>query len=102
MIHKNLRQAARGRHCTFRLPGCLNDDTVVLCHAPSVESGMGLKSPCWWGAWGCASCHDVMDRRKKSLAPMMPKERPQIWLDAIFETQMELHKDQLLMVRSQA
>ena len=27
---------------------------------------MGIKSPDWWGAYGCSDCHDVVDGRRKT------------------------------------
>lgn len=62
----NLRQLARGRDCTIRVPQhCLRTtETVVLCHyRMSGLSGMGIKSPDWCAAYGCSACHDVVDGR---------------------------------------
>ena len=60
-----LTKAARGQECTINLyPYCDGGtDTVVFCHAPSEDKGMGIKSPDWWGAYGCANCHDIVDGR---------------------------------------
>lgn len=60
-----LTKAARGQECTIQIhPYCnLNPETVVFCHAPSEDKGMGKKSPDWWGADGCSSCHDIVDGR---------------------------------------
>ena len=68
-----LRKAAKGRECTFQIhPVCnMNPETVVLCHLPS-DSGMGQKSPDWWAAYGCSSCHDVIDGRVHN--PYLTKE----------------------------
>ena len=62
----NLRDTARGEHCTIRLEGICNfdPDTTVLCHYRiSGISGMGLKVPDLIAAYGCSACHDAVDRR---------------------------------------
>jgi hypothetical protein len=75
--------AARMRSCSVRLPDCRNDrTTVVFAHAPSVDKGMGFKSPDWWGCFACSHCHDILDGRAGSLMNSAP-----VWLSAIFETQ---------------
>ena len=63
--YPKLRNSARGEECTLRIyPHCNGDpETTVLCHIAS-GSGMGQKSPDWFGVYGCSSCHDVIDRRK--------------------------------------
>ena len=61
-----LTKAARGQECTIQLhPYCnMNPETTVFCHAPSESKGMGIKSPNWWGAYGCSTCHDIVDGRR--------------------------------------
>jgi len=61
-----LTKAARGQECTVQLyPYCNgNTETVVFAHAPCEDKGMGFKSPDWWGADCCSSCHDVLDGRR--------------------------------------
>lgn len=57
-----VRRDAIGRECQIRLPGC-QTAPCCRCHfRMSGISGMGLKSPDWLSAWGCASCHDQVDR----------------------------------------
>ena len=68
----NLRQLARGKLCMVRLPGCTGggeaDGTVVLAHYRMAGyCGMGMKPPDELGAWCCASCHDHVDRRVRTL-----------------------------------
>lgn len=62
-----IRSAAWNEPCTFAIPGVCNysKDTTVLCHLPD-DSGtgkMGGKSDDWCAAFGCSSCHDVIDMR---------------------------------------
>ena len=80
-----ITRSARGESCALRIPGVCNYDpaTVVLCHAPCVDKGMGYKSPDWWGAYGCFSCHSHMDG---SGEPYLID----IWMPAIYETQKKL------------
>lgn len=54
-----------GEDCTLRLPGICNFDpaTTVLCHIPCGQKGMGMKGPDTVAAFGCSSCHDVIDGR---------------------------------------
>lgn len=58
-----LRKSARGRECQIRIPGVCNGnpETTVLCHLNG--AGMGMKHPDLFGAFGCSSCHDEVDRR---------------------------------------
>ena len=90
-----LTNSARGKACTFRLPGVCNcnRETTVFCHAPS-RSGMGMKSPDYWGAYGCYECHKVMDRQDKRFIDF---DLSAEWLRAISETQKQLANDGLLI-----
>lgn len=62
-----IRKSARGEECTLQFPYVCNHDssTVVLCHSNSLADGkgMGLKAPDTAAAYGCASCHDLLDGR---------------------------------------
>lgn len=65
----NLREYAKGKPCMIRLVGICNRDdaTTVLCHERVIDlSGAGLKAPDFFAAWGCSSCHDVVDGRVES------------------------------------
>lgn len=60
-----VRESARMQDCTFRIPLVCNGnpETTVYCHTNRLADGkgMGLKSK--KGAYGCSSCHDVVDGR---------------------------------------
>lgn len=64
---KKLRDAAKGKDCTLRLPGVCNFDsaTTVLAHVPCGMKGMGMKGPDNIAVDACSSCHDVLDGRAK-------------------------------------
>ena len=95
MKSPTLTKSARGKNCTFRLTGVCNHDsqTTVFCHAPS-GSGMGLKSPDFWGAYGCSACHSVMDRQDKRYLNI---DIDGTWLTAIAETQRQMAMAGLLI-----
>lgn len=81
----DLRKYAAHRECMIRLPGCTTEPTC-LCHwRQSGISGLGMKSPDVLGAWGCAHCHEIVDR--------IGRGDPEIQLDfarAVFRTINEL------------
>lgn len=85
----NLRREAIDRECQIRLPGC-QTAPCCLCHFRLIGiSGMGMKSPDWLGAWGCAHCHSIVDTDKS----------PEVQLDfakAVFRTQYRLHREEKL------
>lgn len=65
IVSKKIRNSARGEDCTFQIVGhCnYNPETTVFCHLPDETKGMGKKSDDISGAYGCSSCHDVVDGR---------------------------------------
>jgi hypothetical protein len=62
-----LRDSAKGQDCTMRIWGVCNfrPETVVLCHLPCGDKGMGMKSPDNMAVFACSACHDVLDGRTK-------------------------------------
>lgn len=64
-MSSKIRQSAKGEECTIQIhPYCNgNPETTVLCHAPSEDKGMSKKSPDFWAAYGCSTCHDIVDGR---------------------------------------
>jgi len=87
-----IQKLARGKDCTLRTPVCNRDpETVVLCHAPYPGRG-GTRLHDWWSAFGCSSCHSVMDGRhkdgsfKQQYDPTV-RNFEAVWLPAIHETQ---------------
>lgn len=64
-----LTKLARGMPCLIRIPDYCNFDleTTVGCHYRlSGLNGMGMKPDDLFVAWGCSSCHDVVDGRRNS------------------------------------
>ena len=84
-----IRDSARGEQCTLKTFKCTDDtETTVFCHGPRVGwAGMGQKTDDWWGAYGCAACHSVMDQHE------MPTDmHAMFWLKAISRTQRRLYE----------
>ncbi len=83
-----LTKFARGKDCTVRLyPYCSNNpEETVLAHAPSSEKGMGRKSPDWWGAHACYTCHMILDGHIKA-DDISDEEKFRAHMRGVFETQ---------------
>jgi Protein of unknown function (DUF1364) len=87
----NLRKLARGKPCQIRSAVCNHDpETTVLAHYRLIGiSGAGLKSPDVMGAWGCSSCHMVVDGQ---VLGMSKEQRDLLLLQGVMRTQNELIK----------
>ena len=85
-MNPKLRQSARGRECTLRFPGiCSHDpETTVLCHVAT--GGIARKVPDTAAVFGCACCHDLIDRRDARWAEFGPGEIAAQVLRALVET----------------
>lgn len=66
-----IRASAKGEDCTFNIPDICNynPETTVLCHLPDESKGMGLKADDISSAYGCSSCHDLIDGRRPHSFP---------------------------------
>ena len=84
----NLRNQARGRVCTIRIPHCCNGnlETVVGCHyrMPGL-GGIGLKPPDLFIAWGCADCHKAVDTLNHPI--WSPEQLKLMHAEGVFRTQ---------------
>lgn len=65
---KKLLSSARGEDCTLQIfPYCnQNPETTVACHINCGEKGIGTKSPDYFSVYGCSTCHDIIDGRRKT------------------------------------
>ncbi len=82
----SLRNEARNRECTIRLPGicCFQKDTSVLAHFSLIGiSGRGLKSPDILGAHACHACHAYVDSHSDAASRIAHAE-------GVFRTQVIL------------
>jgi hypothetical protein len=95
-----LRKSARGEECTIQIhPYCnMNPETTVLCHAPSEHKGTSLKSPDWWAAYGCSTCHDIVDSRMRVDIP--PDEIYRCFMRGVFRTIQKQIEKGLIDVKS--
>jgi len=75
------------------IPGVCNSnpETVVLCHAPHPDKGMGHKGPDYFAAYGCSRCHDVLDHHGLPYS-----EEVEAWHRGVRETQRRLVRKGLL------
>jgi hypothetical protein len=89
-----IRQSARGEDCLIRIPGyCnFNSETTVLCHKNG--GGAGMKSNDIHGAYGCSSCHDVIDGRIQT--EFTQDEIRVMFYEGIFRTQLILIDKELI------
>lgn len=98
---RKILDAARGHHCTLRIPGVCNGDpeTTVLAHPPIRNGGVALKGSAIDGAFACSACHDVVDGR----APFN-SDRTQVlmcWIRGSQETRATLVRRGLLAYAGQ-
>lgn len=87
-----LRRSARGRACTFMLPGICTGDrsTVVLCHCRIGYFGGASKPDDFSSAaFGCFACHSAIDAHRV-------EDEARVWLDAIRRTQRIWYEEGLM------
>ena len=94
-----IRKSARGEECQIQIyPYCNgNPETTVLCHAPSDSKGWGIKSPDWWAAYGCSTCHDIVDGRM-NVNDIDSEEIQRCHIRGVFRTQKILIEKGLISV----
>lgn len=89
----SLRKLAAGRECSIRIPGVCNGnpETVVGCHfrLPGL-SGMGMKPPDLFIAYGCSSCHSHVDTHKDA-------ETQLAFAQGVFRTQAQLLREGVIV-----
>lgn len=92
----DLRKLARDRTCTIRVPGgCSPDETVVACHIRmNGVSGMGIKAPDIFCAWGCYRCHGICDGAIQS--GFTVNDRRLMLLEGMVRTQQILINERVL------
>lgn len=91
-----IRESAKGKDCTLQIfPYCnMNPETVVHCHINCEDKGIGIKSPDFWGARGCSTCHDIIDGRMKT--ELNHLDILQCIFRGIYRTQKQLFEEGLL------
>ena len=93
-----ITKSARGEACTIRLPGCDGGgETAVLCHySLSGLSGGSFKAADCQGAYGCYSCHQVVDGQKPRPEGYTRAEVRLAHAEGVFRTQAILKQKGLL------
>ncbi len=89
-----ITKSAKGEYCQIRVPAVcnFNPETTVLCHINGY--GMALKANDMHAAYGCSSCHAVLDGHVKS---DISKEDLQLYhYDGMVRTQLILLKKGLI------
>lgn len=98
-----IREYARGQDCTIRLPHVCNwnPETTVLCHANTHRAGKGksLKARDYLGAFGCSSCHAVLDGNTNRPRELTKDEVELAFWHGVAETQIKLEAAGLLIVK---
>ena len=91
---KAIRQAARGKPCTLRLPGCDGGgETTVLAHLSGGGKGMATKESDIWAVFACRHCHDMLDGRIRGHVTAEDKLR------ALYRTLHRLIEEGIVEVR---
>jgi len=95
MKQTKITKSARGEECQIRIPNVcnFNPETTVLCHKNG--GGAGMKSNDIHCAYGCSSCHDVIDGRIQT--EFTQDEIKIMFYDGIFRTQEILIQKRLIM-----
>jgi len=91
-----ITKSARGEDCQIRIPGVcnFNPETTVYCHVGG--GGMGMKASDLHGAYGCSSCHSVLDGHSKD---RYPKEELKLYhYDGMVRTQLILLEKGLIEI----
>lgn len=89
-----IRKSAKNKECQIRIPGvCRHEtETVCLCHING--AGWARKSLDIHGAYGCQSCHDVVDGR---LPTGWDNDLIKLWfLEGVIRTQEIMVQEKLI------
>ena len=82
-----ITKSAKGEECQIRIPGVcnFNPETTVLCHLNG--GGVGMKRKDIHGAYGCSSCHDVVDGKTRPPLDINAFHIPIYFYEGVFRTQ---------------
>lgn len=95
VISQKLRDFAKGKDCTLRIPSIcnFNPETTVLAHLPCGHSGGAMKSPDQMAVHACFDCHAYIDSEKRWNVSAYD------YLRALAETQMRLIEAGLMTIK---
>ena len=89
-------KSAKGKQCQIRIPGYCETDSRTVCFAHLGGAGMGIKHLSIHGAYGCQTCHDVVDGRMKSI---YKKDLLKLWhLEGVIRTQEIMVENGLIVL----
>lgn len=98
-----IRESAKGEDCTIRLPRIcsFNPEQTVLCHQNSARAGKGgaKKSEDALGAYGCYSCHMIVDRQHPLPPHLSWEEVYEAFQEGHFETFLKLKANGLVTTK---
>lgn len=95
----DLRKYAKGKPCMIRIPGWCNrePETTVLCHYRLVGySGMGLKNYDIMAAFGCSSCHAIVDGQQQG--GLSRSQREILLCEGVMRTQAYLIERGIILI----
>jgi hypothetical protein len=97
-----LMQAARGMPCSLRIASfvglpCSGADTVVGCHLPVLGRGVGTKATDLAVAFGCQTCHDILDGRNQNALEVIRDKYPAAFFDRLLNALVETHGRMVLL-----
>lgn len=96
MKQTKITKSARGQECQIRIPEYCNgnNETVVYCHING--AGVGRKASDLHGAYGCNSCHSIIDGHANCYHE---SETIKLWfLEAVIRTQLILLEKGLIKI----
>lgn len=103
-----LMESARGMPCSLRVASfvglpCSGNHTVVGCHLPVLGRGVATKATDLAVAFGCQTCHDIIDGRNQNAREVILANYPGAYyerlLSALVETQARLVALGIIKVR---
>jgi len=99
-----IREHAKGKNCTIRLPGICNGDpsTTVFCHLndSAFGKGMGQKATDLAGFHGCFACHAYVDTGHGTKPLMSDAELEKAMMVAVVRTWTMLVNDGVLALKT--
>lgn len=94
-----IMDAANGQPCSLRIASfvglsCSGPSTVVGCHLPVTGRGVATKATDLAVAFGCQTCHDILDGRNQNALEVIRDRYPAAFtsrlLEGLVETQARL------------
>jgi hypothetical protein len=95
-----IRKSARGETCQIRIPNVCshNPEETIWAHAngSAAGKGIGMKAIDECGAFSCARCHDVYDRRASTPRGMTRQDIESYFADGHYRSLVILKEKGLI------